>query len=90
LSEADGKLAVEMAGRWIAFANGEEPWKPHGADHNAMCITDKGEFIVRTEEEDQKREERRWAKWKIVLDIGVEKIWKLISVYHAQFDIDEC
>jgi hypothetical protein len=24
-----------------------------------------------------------------VLDIGVENIWKIISVYHAQLDMDE-
>jgi carboxylesterase type B len=46
LSEADQKLATEMAGRWIAFANSEDPWKPHGKERNAMCITDGGEFVV--------------------------------------------
>lgn len=89
LSEADQKLATEMAGRWVAFANGKDPWTPHGKDRNAMCITDGREFIVRTEKEDRKRPERRWAKWDVVLNIGVEKIWKIISVYHAQFDMDE-
>lgn len=54
-----------------------------------MCLTDGGEFVVRNEEEDRKRKERRWNKWDIALDIGVEKIWKIISVYHAQFDMDE-
>jgi hypothetical protein len=89
LSEADQKLAIEMAEKWIAFANGEDPWTPHGKERNSMCITDGGEFIVRTEEEDRKRGERRWGKWDVVLDIGVEKIWKIVSVYHAKFDIDE-
>ena len=89
LSAADQKLATEMAERWIAFANGEDPWTPHGKAKNSMCITDDGEFIVRTEAEDRKRGERRWSKWDIVLDIGVEKIWKIISVYHAKFDMDE-
>jgi hypothetical protein len=89
LSEKDQGLAIEMAGRWIAFANGEDPWKANGKERNAMCITDRCEFIARTEEEDQKRPERRWSKWEVVLDIGVEKIWKIISVYHAQFDMDE-
>jgi carboxylesterase type B len=89
LSEKDRELAIEMAGRWIAFANGKDPWKPFGKEGNAMCITDGCEFIVRTEEEDKKRTERRWDKWAIVLDIGVEKIWKVISVYHARFDMDE-
>jgi hypothetical protein len=89
LSEADQKLATEMAKKWITFANGNDPWTPHGKDHNAMCITDGGEFVVRTEKEDRKRAERRWEKWDVVLDIGVEKIWKIISVYHAQFDMDE-
>jgi len=89
LSEKDQILATEMAVRWITFANGKDPWKPHGKEKNAMCITNDGEFIVRTEKEDRGREERRWSKWDVVLDIGVEKIWKIISVYHAQFDIDE-
>jgi carboxylesterase type B len=89
LSESDQNLAIEMAGRWITFANGEDPWKPHGKERNSMCITDGGEFIVRTEKEDRERPERRWNKWDVVLDIGVEKIWKIISVYHAQFDMDE-
>lgn len=53
-----------------------------------MCITDGGEFIIRSEEEDRKRPERRWDKWDVVLDIGVEKIWKVISAYQARFDID--
>jgi len=89
LSEADQNLAIEMAEKWIAFANGDDPWTPHGMERNSMCITDGGEFIVRTEEDDRKRGERRWGKWDVVLDIGVEKIWKIISVYHAKFDIDE-
>lgn len=89
LSEPDQELATEMATRWIKFANGEDPWKPHGKERNSMCITDGGEFVVRTEEEDRKRPERRWSKWDVALDIGVEKIWKIISVYHAHFDIDE-
>ena len=89
LSELDQKLVTEMAGRWIAFANGEDPWTPHGKKKNAMCVTDGGEFIIRTEKEDRKRTERRWDKWDVVLDIGVEKVWKIISVYLAQFDMDE-
>lgn len=89
LSEKDQEVAIGMAERWIAFANGEDPWKAYGKERHAMCITDGCEFIVRTEEEDRKRPERRWSKWEVVLDIGVEKIWKIISVYHAQFDMDE-
>lgn len=89
LSKADQELATEMAVRWIKFANGEDPWKPHGKDKSSMCITDGCEFVMRTEEEDRKRPERRWNKWDVVLDIGVEKIWKIISVYHAQFDMDD-
>jgi carboxylesterase type B len=88
MSESDQKLAKHMAELWITFANGKDPWAPYGEKHNAMCITPDG-FIVRTEEEDRKRDERRWDKWKVVMDIGVEKIWKIIGVYHAQFDIDE-
>lgn len=89
LSTKDQELATEMAVRWIKFANGEDPWKPHGTERSSMCITDGFEFVMRTEEEDRKRTERRWSKWDVVLDIGVEKIWKIISVYHAKFDMDE-
>ena len=81
LSEKDRELATEMAGRWITFANGEDPWTPYGKERNALCITDDGEFIVRSEEEDRKRTERRWSKWDVVLDIGVEKIWTIISCF---------
>jgi len=89
MGEEDQNLATEMAAKWIKFANGEDPWTPYGKAHNAMCITDDCKFIVRTEEEDRTRGERRWDKWEIVLDIGVEKIWKIISVYHAHFDMGE-
>jgi carboxylesterase type B len=89
LSEGDRALAREMAARWISFANGEDPWTPYGAQGNAMCMTDQGEFIVRTEKEDRLRGERRWEKWSVVESIGVEKIWKIISVYHAHFDMGE-
>jgi carboxylesterase type B len=86
LSEKDEDLATEMAARWITFANGEDPWTPHGEEKNAMCINDDGEFVVRNEKDDRKRTERRWRKWDVVLDIGVEKIWKIIRAYHAQID----
>jgi len=77
-----------MARRCISFGNGEDP-TPHGKERNAMWITDVGEFIVRSEQEDRKRTERRWSKWDVAFDIGVEKNWMIISVYHAQFDMDE-
>jgi hypothetical protein len=55
-----------MAGRWITFANGEDLWTPNRKERNAMYITDDGEFIVRSEEEDRKRAERRWNRWSVV------------------------
>jgi hypothetical protein len=78
-----------MAAKWIKFANGEDPWTRYGKEHNAMCITDDCEFVLRTEEEDRKRSERRWDKWEVVMDIGVEKVYQIISIYHAHFDMGE-
>jgi len=89
MSAEDQKLAIGMAERWIAFANGKEPWTAYGKPHHALCITDSCEFVLRSEEEDRQRTERRWSKWDVGLKIGHEKIWKVISVYHAQIDMGE-
>ena len=47
---------------------------------NATSIKDDCKSIVRTEEEDRKRSERRWDKWSVVMDT-----WKVNSVCHARF-----
>lgn len=74
-------------GQWISFADSKYPWKLHGKEErSAISITDGYGFIVRSKEEHR---ERMKSKRDVVLDIGIDKIWNITSVYHAQLHMDE-
>ena len=46
---------------------------------SSVCMNKDG--VMLRMEEDRQRNVRPWGKWKIVLDIGVQKIWKITTFF---------